>query len=183
MIPELELLCDKLKSRVDSKRISLEFLSESSLKVVPAAQDTFPITVTFENGQFEVAAAKWRAEFDQLDQASAAICWLLTPYYRIVRSAKTGSDIATWIEIYTNEGWEGTKYVYFVDSSTLESPVEDADEIIIVTQAVFLDSAFPSYYPAAHLDEAGYPVGTILGETTYSNHTGDWAPVGVPIAE
>ena len=130
MIPELELLCDKLKSRVDSKRISLEFPSESSLNVVPATPDTFPIMVSFENGQYEVAASKWRAEFDQLDQASAAICWLLTPYYRIVRSVQTGSDIATWIEIYTNEGWEGTRYVYFVDPSTLQSPIEDADEII-----------------------------------------------------
>jgi hypothetical protein len=183
MIPELELLCDKLKSRVDSKRIYLEFPSETSLRIVPAAQDSFSLEVSFENGLYEVSAAKWLSEFDQLEQASAAICWLLTPYYRIVRSAKSGSDIATWIEIYTNEGWEGTRYVYFVDPSTLQSPIDDADEIVILQQAVFLDSAFETYYPAAHLDEARYPVGTILGETTYSNHSGDWAPVGVPIAE
>ncbi|MEI7987069.1 MAG: hypothetical protein WCI55_15700 [Armatimonadota bacterium] len=58
MIPELELLCEKLKSRVDSKRISLEFLSESSLQVVPATEDAFPLEVSFENGLYEVSAAK-----------------------------------------------------------------------------------------------------------------------------
>ncbi len=183
MIPEIELLAEKLKSRAETKRISLEFSSEITLTVVPAGPDTFPIFVSYEEGIFEVSAAKWRGEFDQLDQASAATCWLLTPYYRIVRSSQKGSDIATWLELYTNEGWEGTKYVYFIDPQTIESPIYGADEIVILQQAIFLDSAFETYYPAAHLDEARYPIGTILGETTYSNQTGEWAPIGVPIAE
>jgi hypothetical protein len=183
MIPEIAQLADKLTSRSDTKRITLERGTESSLLIVPATEDTFPITASYDDNTYTVSAAKWQANFDQLNQASAAICWLLTPYYRIVRSTQAGNDIATWIEIYTNDGWEGTKYHYFVNQETLESPIDGADEITILQQAVFLDSAFPAYYPAAHLDQAGYPLGTILGETTYTMQNGDWHPVGVPVAE
>jgi hypothetical protein len=183
MIAEMVHLVEKLQSRADTKRISLEFPSASELRVVPGAEDTFVIDVGFEHGKFLVGAAHWHAHFDDVEQASAAICWLLTPYYRILRSSKAGADIATWIEIYTNEGWEGLKYVTFDANQGNESPVQNADEIIILQQAVFLDSAFPTYYPAAHLDEAGYPVGTILGETKYQSVNGEWEPVGVPVAE
>ena len=183
MISELVRIVEKLQSRTDTGRISLEFPSADCLIVVPVGNDTFPIGVSFDAGQYVVSASKWHAGFGELDHAAAAVCWLLTPYYRIVRSAKVGADIATWIEIYTNAGWEGTEYIYFVPSVEGESPIEDADEIVILTQAVFLDSAFETYYPAAHLDEARYPVGTILGETRFENQNGEWHPVGVPNAE
>lgn len=168
---------------MDTGRISLEFLDAERLRVVPAGEDTFPIVVNFDAGLYIVSAAKWHASFGDLDQVTAAICWLLTPYYRIVRSTKGSEGVATWVEIYTNAGWEGTEYVYFDPLVESESPVEGADEIVILTQAVFLDSAFETYYPAAHLDEARYPVGTILGETRFENQNGEWHPVGVPVAE
>ena len=183
MIPELIHLCERLKSRVETKRISLEFPSASELRIVPAGEDTFPIWAMFEDGQFHVGAAHWCTQFETSEQASSVICWLLTPYYRIVRSVKAGADIATWIELYTDQGWEGTEYNYFETPNEDESPIKDANEIIILQQAVFLDSAFATYYPAAHLDQAGYPVGTILGETRFENQKGEWHPVGVPVAE
>ena len=183
MISELVPLVEKLKSRVETKQIALEFPSANELKVVPAAEDTFPIWAIFEDSMYHVGAAKWCTQFETGEQASTLISWLLTPYYRIISSCKNGEDLATWIEIYTDQGWEGTEFNFFGEPNKEESPVEGADEISILQQAVFLDSAFPTHYPAAHLDQAGYPVGTILGETKYENRNGEWHPVGVPIAE
>ena len=183
MIPELIPIVEKLKSRTETGRIALEFPTSNELKVVPSAEDTFPIWVIFEDSAYHVGAAKWCTQFETAEQASTLISWLLTPYYRIIRSSKDGEDFATWIEIYTDQGWEGTEFNYFTAPGDEESPVDEADEISILQQAVFLDSAFPTHYPAAHLDQAGYPVGTILGETKYENRNGEWHPVGVPIAE
>ena len=183
MISELVPIVEKLKSRVDTKRISLEFPSATELTVVPSGDDTFSVWTRFENGIYDAGAANWCAQFETAEQAGSVICWLLTPYYRIVRSVKAGEDIATWIELYTDQGWEGTEYNYFKMQGDEQSVVADADKVIILQQAVFLDSAFPTYYPAAHLDQAGYPVGTILGETTFENRNGEWHPVGVPITE
>ncbi len=183
MIPEIVALTEKLKSRVETGRISLEYPSAFELRVVPSAQYTFPILVSFDDDGFRIQAADWRATFETVDAVSSVICWLLTPYYRIVRSSVQGSNIATWVEIYTDQGWEGTEYVYFVDQDELSSPIDGADQIFILQQAVFLDSKFPEYYPAAHLDQAGYPVGTILGETTFEIQNGEWHPIGVPLAE
>lgn len=183
MIEEIANLSAKLKSRVDTGRISVEYPSAFALRIVPGAEDTFSIEVLVEDDLFVVSAADWESKFDDVDQVAAMVCWLLTPYYRIVRSTKAGEFIAKWVEIYTDEGWQGTRYDFSIDPTTIESPVENADEITIVQQAVFLDSAFPSYYPGAHLDQAGYPLGTILGETKYAMQNGDWQPVGVPLAE
>jgi hypothetical protein len=184
MISELVPLVDKLQSRLKSKLIALEFPSANELKVVPSGEDTFPLWAIFEDDVYQVGAANWCAHFETAEQAGSVICWLLTPYYRIVRSIRDGEDLATWIELYTDQGWEGTEYNYFTEPTSEEqSPIDGADEIVILQQAVFLDSAFPSYYPAAHLDQAGYPVGTILGETKFLNQTGEWHPVGVPEIE
>ena len=183
MIPELVPIVEKLQSRVDTKRISLEFPSAHEVAIVPSAEDTFPVWVMYEEGVYHVGAAEWCAQFESAEQAGSVICWLLTPFYRIVRSVGAGNDIATWIELYTDQGWEGTEYSYFTERAEDESPLEGANQIIILQQAVFLDSAFATYYPAAHLDQAGYPVGTILGETRFENQNGEWHPVGVPIAE
>ena len=181
MIPELVHLSEKLKSRVETGRITLEYPSASSLRVLPKGDDTFKIDAEFVDGAFLVSVAAWHGQFELAEQASAVICWLLTPYYRVVRSICADQNLATWIEIYTNEGWEGTEYVYF--GEPMESPLDGADGIVILTQAVFLDSAFETYYPAAHLDQARYPIGTILGETQFENQKGEWQPVGIPVAE
>ena len=183
MIAEMVPLVEKLQSRADTKRISLEFPSASELRVVPEGEDTFVIDAGFENGKFSVGAAHWHAHFDKVEQACAVICWLLTPYYRIVRSQLGEEMIATWLEIYNNEGWESSNPVYFVDPTDMDSPLDGADKLFILQQAVFLDSAFTTYFPAAHLDQAGYPVGTLLGETRFENQNGDWLPIGVPVAE
>lgn len=183
MIPELVPIVEKLRSRTETGRISLEFPAAETIHVIPSGEDTFPITVGFESDRYEVGASRWHAHFDKVEQAFAVICWLLTPYYRIVRSQRGEKLIATWLEIYRDEGWDESNAVYFVDPTTLDSPVDGADEIFIRQQAVFLDSAFATYYPSAPLDAAGYPIGTILGETKYENRNGEWHPVGVPVAE
>ena len=183
MLAELVPIVEKLQSRVDTGRILLEFPSGNHINIVPTAEDTFPIWAIFEDSLYHVGAAKWSTQFDTADQASTLIRWLLTPYYRILRSVKDGVDLATWIEIYTDQGWEGTEFNYFTESGDGESPVEGADEISILQQAVFLDSAFTTHYPASHLDQAGYPVGTILGATKYESRYGEWHPVGIPSAE
>lgn len=183
MIPEIESLSVKLKSRVETKRISLDFPSESSFVISSSLEDTFRIEVSFADGKYEIAVNDWHGHFDEEREAAAVMTWLLTPYYRIVKSEKGGTPIATWLEIYTDSGWEGTEYVYFQDPSTMNSPAENADTIHIQQQAIFLDSAFTSHFPGAHLDEAGYPLGTILGTTAYEKRNDGWYPTGVPNAE
>ncbi len=183
MIPELELLRENLASRLKTNRIALEELGDDSIKILPKIEDSFPITASYREGRYEIEAGMWHGHFEKIEEASAVMCWLLTPYYRVVTSFQKGEPIATWLEIYADDGWNGTEFVYFVDPNTIASPAENADAIKILVQAVFLDSAFASYYPAAHLDQAGYPLGTILGETSYELRNDGWYPVGVPEAE
>jgi len=183
MIPELGLLSDKLASRVQTNKISLVSESESSFRIESQVEDSFPLSVSFAEGRYEIEAAWWHSDYEDPNQAFAAVCWLLTPYFRVVASFTQDEIIATWLESYTDQGWEATKYLYFVDPANLESPVENADIIKIQTQAVFLDSSFTTHFPAAHLDQAGYPLGTILGETSYERREDGWYPVGVPTAE
>lgn len=183
MIAELELLREKLASRLATNRIALEAQSEDAFQILPKVEDGFPITISFREGRYEIEAGMWHGHFEKSQEASAVMCWLLTPYYRIVTSYRGGEPIATWLEIYADDGWNGTEFVYFVDPTGLESPADNADMIKILVQAIFLDSAFASYYPAAHLDQAGYPLGTILGETSYERRNDGWYPIGVPEAE
>ncbi len=183
MIPELELLRDKLSSRITTGRIKLEEDRSDAFRVVPTIEDSFPLQVSFKDGNYGVEAGPWHGHFEDFQSASAVVCWLLTPYYRIVTAKQDGNPIASWLEIYADAGWSSTEFVYFVDPSAFESPAEVADVITILVQAVFLDSAFTTYYPAAHIDSAGYPLGTILGETSYEKRNDGWYPVGVPDAE
>ena len=183
MSPEIESLSSRFQSRAETKRISLSFPNESTFRITSSLPDTFDVEVEFKDGKYLVQAGGWHSHFEEIDQARAVCTWLLTPYYRIARSEKNGDAIATWLELYTETGWEGTEYVYFVDPTTMNSPAENADEIHILQQAIFLDSAFTTHYPGAHLDGAGYPVGTILGETVYMRRDDGWYPIGVPEAE
>jgi hypothetical protein len=183
MIPEIESLSATLNSRVNTKRIALNFPSDSSFVITSTVDDTFPIEVSYRDGKYTVGVDEWHGHFAEEREASAVVTWLLTPYYRIVQSEKNGEAIATWLEIYTDSGWEGTEYVYFVDPNTISSPAENADQIHIRQQAIFLDSAFTTHFPGAHLDEAGYPLGTILGKTAYQRRDDGWYPIGVPDAE
>lgn len=183
MIPELELLRDKLNSRVQTGRIKLDEQSESSFSVVPTVEDSFPINVHYSDGRYVIEVEPWHGHFEDLQSAGAVVCWLLTPYYRVVTSVGNEKNIATWLEIYADDGWNGTEFVYFVDPNSIESTTDGADTIKILTQAVFLDSAFTTYYPGAHIDSAGYPLGTIIGQTSYVRRNDGWYPVGVPEAE
>lgn len=183
MIPELDLLIGKLASRIQTKKISVVETSDAAFRIEPQVEDSFPIAISFDEGKYLVEAAWWHSDYEDPMQAFAAICWLLTPYYRIVGSFAGEEIIATWLEQCTDQGWEAHKYIYFVDPTGLESPVDNADIIKIRTQAVFLDSSFSTHNPAAHLDQAGYPLGTILGETSYERRDDGWYPFGVPEAE
>ncbi|MBS1700388.1 MAG: hypothetical protein JST12_01895 [Armatimonadetes bacterium] len=183
MIPELESLRDKLASREQTGRIRIDSESDEAFAIVPTIEDTFTINVSYSDGTYQIAVGPWYGQFEDIQSASAVTCWLLTPYYRIATSYTQDQPIASWLEIYTDAGWESTEYVYFEDSDSIESPVDNADKIVILTQAVFLDSSFTAYHPAAHLDGAGYPLGTIIGETTYEMREDGWYPTGVPIAD
>jgi hypothetical protein len=61
MILEIVPLVEKLKSRVNTNRISLDFPSADSIIVVPSSDDTFPLSVSFSNNNYLVSAAKFNA--------------------------------------------------------------------------------------------------------------------------
>ena len=178
LVPELQLIHDALESRIRSGKVSVETPSEKELVLVPQVPDSFPISLNFNaSDDIEVALEPWHEHMGSAELAANLATWLLTPYYRLVTTYAKGQPIETYTEAYRNEGWEFMLEVCFMNP---EEELPEPDEIRIRQQAVFLDSNFLTYYPQAELDAAGYPVGTLLGETIYHKRNGDWHPINVP---
>ncbi len=178
LVPELQRILEAFQSRIATGNLSVETVSDKELLLTSQVPDTFPITITFENpGDIVVRLAPWHEHLTSTEQATNLAIWLLTPYYRIVAMYSGGQLISSHCEIYRNEGWEASETVYFANP---EEGLPDPDEIRIRHQAVFLDSSFPRFYLSAELDGAGFPVGTLLGETIYHLKNGEWHPTNVP---
>lgn len=183
MTSEIVQLSEKLKSRVDTKLILLEYPEPNVVEIVPSGPDTFEISVGLYDEKWLVTSSFWcTVDCGSLENVYSLVCWLLTPYSRIVESWNGPQLLATWIEWYTEEGWESTDHNYLVIPKD-DSPLTGATEMVIRHQAVFLDSAFSTHFPGAKLDQAGYPIGTLLGRTCYKPSSDGWHPVGVPTAD
>jgi hypothetical protein len=176
--PSLQPMLDALDSRLKTGKLKLEIKSETELELVPQVPDSFPLTVTLHaEDDVEVGFAPWSEHLGSVGKATNLLTWLLTPYYRVVTTYSKGQAIESYTEAYRNGGWEFRVEVYFMDP---EQDLPDPDEIRIRQQAVFLDSNYLTHYPQAQLDRAGYPVGTLLGETIYESRNGEWHPTNVP---
>lgn len=178
LVPELQQIHDAMASRIQTGKLRADIESETRLVLVPQVPDSYPVTVTFHAADdLEVGLEPWHEHMTSVELAVNLATWLLTPYYRVVTTFAHGNPIETYTESYQDEGWEFMLEVYFMDP---EQDLPEPDEIRIRQQAVFLDSNFLSYFPKAQLDAAGYPVGTLLGETIYQRRNGEWHPVNVP---
>jgi hypothetical protein len=171
LVPELQVVADDFASRLATGKIDIGVFSEREIKILPKAEDSFPITISVDQaGTYKIEMAGWSSHQTKPDVAAGLACWLLTPYYRVVSVFKSGEKIRTFGEYFTEEGWESFAVI------DLNQDV-DPDEIRIYTQAVFLDSSFKSYNLKALFDAAGYPQGTLLGEVEYRLVNGEWHPL------
>lgn len=178
LVPELQQIRVALDSRIRSGKLVVEEESESRLILVPQVPDSFPVSISFNAvDDIEVGLEPWHEHMTSVQLAVNLATWLLTPYYRVVTTYSNGHPIETYTEAYQNDGWEFMLEVYFMNP---EAGLPEPDEIRIRQQAVFLDSNFLTYFPEAQLDSAGYPIGTLLGETIYRRRNGEWHPTNVP---
>lgn len=178
LVPDLQLLVDTLGSRIRTGKLAVETLAPNQIKLAPQVPDSFPIMLTHAGPEdIIVSVDPWCEHMNSVQQASSLAIWLLTPYYRLVTSFAAGMPVSAHAEVYQNEGWAPRKEVALQNS---ESEPLQPDEIRIRHQAVFLDSNYARYYPNAELDQAGCPMGTLLGETVYHLKNGEWHPTNVP---
>jgi hypothetical protein len=178
LVHELQLIRESLDSRIRTGKLSVENPSDQELVLVPQVEDSFAIQITFSApDDIKVSLDPWHEHVSSVEQATNLAIWLLTPYYRVVAMYAGGRAVRTHLEIFRNEGWDDMLGIYFMNP---EEGLPEPDEIRIRQQAVFLDSNFLTYYPQAELDAAGYPVGTLLGETIYQQRSGEWHPTNVP---
>ena len=178
LVPDLQLVLDAFESRIQSGKLAVETPSAEQLLLIPQIPDSFPISISFAGPEdIVVAVEPWHEHMSSVQQATILAIWLLTPYYRVVTSYAAGMPIEAHAEVFQNEGWVSRVEVTLVNSG---EELPEPDEIRIRHQAVFLDSNYLRYYPQAELDQAGCPVGTLLGETIYHLRNGEWHPTNVP---
>ena len=87
MTSEIVQLSEKLKSRVDTKLILLEYPEPNVVEIVPSGPDTFEISVGLYDEKWLVTSSFWcTVDCGSLENVYSLVCWLLTPYSRIVES-------------------------------------------------------------------------------------------------
>ncbi len=140
---------------------------ESSLKIVPAVEDGFSITVYNQGGEAMISAERWHTHYDDPAQIAWCALWLLTPYYRMVQEMKGGVLVATWIERYGVEGWEAFDPVYFLNPEHADSWIPLPGETI--TRRFFQQAILPppkpytEFAPGVVLDDDELPPGSRIG--------------------
>ncbi len=76
----------------------------------------FAVSLYAENeNESMVAAERWHAHYEDPQQAAFCAYWLLTPFYRIAQEFKGSLFVATWTEMYTEEGWAADEPVYYLN--------------------------------------------------------------------
>ncbi|MBL8061150.1 MAG: hypothetical protein JNK63_10605 [Chthonomonas sp.] len=144
--------------------------------------ETFPITVYDEGDECMVAALRWHTHFNDPEEACQSVCWLLTPYNRLVEEYKGALYVSGWVEHYTDQGWMRVCPVFYLNPDHPPDWVAGPNEeyqLVIYQQAVLSPPApFTSYFPNAILEEETLlPVGSILGKS----HEASSGPLGPSI--
>lgn len=178
LVPELQQIHDAFNSRARTGNLKLQITTPTELMLVPQVPDSFPISIQLvAEADIVVTLEPYHEHMSGVEQATSLAMWLLTPYYRVVAMYAAGKLIKTFLELYQDGGWNARPATFFVNP---DEGLPEFDEIRIRHQAVFLDSSYLTYYPHAELDQAGCPLGTLLGETIYHQRNGEWHPVNVP---
>ena len=147
----------------------------SSLIITPCLPhgypETFPITVYDEGHECMVSALRWHTHFEDPEEACLGVCWLLTPYNRLIEEYKGSLYVASWLEHFTDTGWEKTSPVYFLNpdhaADWLAGPDEEYRLIIHQQAALAPPEPFTRYFPNAEVEsDTLLPVGSNLGKTT-----------------
>ncbi len=140
---------------------------DASLKITPTDPETFGITLYDEGDQAMIAAQRWHTHYDDPMQAAFCALWLLTPYYRLVEEFKGGLMVATWIERFTDEGWDGMEPAYFLNPEYPPDWETGPTELYVrryIQQALIAPpTPFEEIFPSAALDENGLPPGSVIG--------------------
>ena len=167
----LDLIQERLE---DAPTINLQRRS-SSLIISPnlpaGFPETFAITVYDEGDECMVSALRWHTHFYDPEAAFRGVCWLLTPYNRLVEEYKGALYVSGWVEQYTDQGWVRACPVFYLNpdhEADWEAGPEEEYQLIIYQQAVLSPPApFTSYFPNANLEEETLlPVGSVLGKST-----------------
>lgn len=140
---------------------------ESSIRIVPTDPDTFQITIYDQGEDSMISAERWHTHYDDPLQTAWCALWLLTPYYRMAQEMKGGVLVATWIERYEAEGWQGFEPVYFLNPEHPDSWVPLPGETIsrrYWQQAVLPPpKPYSEFNPDAKLDQDLLPVESHIG--------------------
>ncbi len=86
-----------------------------SIVVTPKLDETFPVTIYDLGEESMIAAGAWHTHIADPEEAAFCVYWLLTPYYRVVEESKGRLLVATWIERFGEDGWDGSDPVYFIN--------------------------------------------------------------------
>jgi len=134
---------------------------DSSIKITPTLEETFPVMVYDEGDEAMIAAERWHTHYDDPVQVAFCALWLLTPFYRVVHEMKGGVLVAAWIERYEEAGWEGFEPVYFLnpehDASWLLAPGEQYQRRYMQQAILPSPKPYREFSPGAVLDEDGLP--------------------------
>ncbi len=143
---------------------------DSSLQIVPKGPETFAVTLYDEGDQCMIAAQRWHTHYDDPQQAAFCAMWLMTPYYRLVEEFKGGLMVATWIERYEADGWEGMEPAYFLNPEYPPDWEPGPEETFVrrrIQQALVASpEPYEEIVPGAQLDEHGLPLDSQIGIST-----------------
>lgn len=154
-----------------------------SFSIRPRAEDTFPVEINREEDGVVVCAFHWHCHLKDHDAAAAVCLWLMTPFARLVHEQIGKLPFASWIENYTENGWEKDDMVMFKDPSIPSSWVLKQNEKIIRSyfQQHVVDWRTPieQIRPGVKLTPEGLPLGSYIGlrEDTATESSADrWPP-------
>lgn len=143
--------------------------SESHITVKPRGKKTFEVSIYDDGDSAMVAADRWHGHHTIPDQAAFCALWLLTPYYRVVSEFIGGVMVAVWIERYVENGWEGMEPVFYRNPDAPEEwTVEPGQKVFhryLQQVVVPPPKAYDELVPGVKLDQHGYPLGTVIGES------------------
>ncbi|HRJ27211.1 MAG TPA: hypothetical protein PLO61_06855 [Fimbriimonadaceae bacterium] len=171
-----DLVLDRVREVLSEDYPDSEFtceIREDSFIIIPRGEESFEVSVYREGHEVIVAAGRWHAHEDDLEQASACVLWLLGPYYRLIEEYKGSKVIAAWIERFESTGWEMFDPVYFLNPDHPADWKPLGDEVFtrrILQQRVIQPDEYP-FVPPNMLTPEGYPVGSVFGTSVETSNS------------
>lgn len=119
----------------------------------------FTVRMTEESGDLIVWAGEhWHEHFDEPEAAANCVCWLLTPFYRVVEDYRDDVILEAFIERFLNGEWQSMSG----DPVYLEMGTQERANRRIIRQHAVL-SPGPKKGIDEYLDEDGFPPDSELG--------------------